>query len=196
MAPVKAPFSCPNSSLSSSPAGIAAQLSLMKVRSRRGLSRWMARASSSLPVPVSPWMSTVAVVGATVSICLRTLRRPALSPTISSKRFSRLISSSRYCFSWVRRSRSSEIWRIAVALLTAMATCTAICTSRATLRLAEGSLVPACEWLIALPITSFRGGQRAPNRRTACQSCLRCRTASLEKRVGSQNVEHHWFPRF
>ena len=37
MAPVKAPFSWPNSSLSSSPVGIAAQLILTKVRSRRGL---------------------------------------------------------------------------------------------------------------------------------------------------------------
>ena len=36
MAPVKAPFSWPNSSLSSSPVGMAAQLSLTKVRSRRG----------------------------------------------------------------------------------------------------------------------------------------------------------------
>ena len=42
----------------------------------RGLRRWMARASSSLPVPVSPWISTVASVGATVSICFSTWRRP------------------------------------------------------------------------------------------------------------------------
>jgi hypothetical protein len=70
------------------PAGMAAQFSLMKVRSLRGLSRWMARASSSLPVPVSPWIRTVASVGATVSICRSTLRRPVLSPTMSSKRCS------------------------------------------------------------------------------------------------------------
>ena len=30
----------------------------------RGLSRWMAWATSSLPVPLSPWISTVARVGA------------------------------------------------------------------------------------------------------------------------------------
>ena len=35
---------------------------------------------SSLPVPVSPRMSTVEPVGATVSTCLRTRRRAALSP--------------------------------------------------------------------------------------------------------------------
>ena len=44
IAPVKAPFSWPNSSLSSSPVGIAAQLILTKVRSRRGLRSCSARA--------------------------------------------------------------------------------------------------------------------------------------------------------
>src|SRR5205807_2379552 len=49
MAPVKAPRSCPKSSLSSRPEGMAAQLSFTNVRSRRWLRSWMARASSSLP---------------------------------------------------------------------------------------------------------------------------------------------------
>ena len=95
MAPVKAPFSWPNSSLSSSPVGMAAQLSLTKVRSRRGLRSCRARAMSSLPVPVSPRMSTVEPVGATVSTCFRTRRRAALSPTISPKLCSVRTSSSR-----------------------------------------------------------------------------------------------------
>src|SRR5437773_11444167 len=47
MAPVKAPRSCPKSSLSRRPDGIAAQLSFTNVRSRRWLRSWMARASSS-----------------------------------------------------------------------------------------------------------------------------------------------------
>jgi len=47
------------------------------------LSRWMARASTSLPVPVSPNRSTVASVGATVSIAWRTRRSAALVPMIS-----------------------------------------------------------------------------------------------------------------
>jgi hypothetical protein len=51
---VNAPFSWPNSSLSSSAAGIAAQLHLRNACARRALSRWTARATSSLPVPVSP----------------------------------------------------------------------------------------------------------------------------------------------
>ena len=49
IAPVNAPFSWPNSSLSSRPVGMAAQFSLTNVRLRRGLRSWMARAISSLP---------------------------------------------------------------------------------------------------------------------------------------------------
>ena len=39
---------------------MAAQLTAMKGLSLRGLLWWMARATSSLPVPLSPWMRTVA----------------------------------------------------------------------------------------------------------------------------------------
>jgi len=63
MAPLKAPFSWPNSSLSTNPAGKAAQLTLMSGLSLRLLVEWMARAISSLPVPVSPVTSTEASVG-------------------------------------------------------------------------------------------------------------------------------------
>ena len=72
MAPVNAPFSWPNSSLSSRPVGMAAQFSLTNVRPRRPLRLWMARAISSLPVPVSPWINTVESVGATISTCFST----------------------------------------------------------------------------------------------------------------------------
>src|SRR5207245_1727054 len=71
MAPVKAPRSWPKSSDSSRPEGMAAQLILTKVRSRRGLRLWMARAKSSLPVPVSPRSSTVVPAGAASSTCER-----------------------------------------------------------------------------------------------------------------------------
>ena len=64
-APVNAPFSWPNSSLSSSVSVIAAQLIATNGFSARGLLRWMARATSSLPVPLSPVISTVESVGAT-----------------------------------------------------------------------------------------------------------------------------------
>ena len=65
---MKAPRSCPNSSVSSRVSGIAAQATLMSGCVCLPLSWWMARATSSLPVPVSPWISTVASLGATVAM--------------------------------------------------------------------------------------------------------------------------------
>src|SRR6266404_4187930 len=85
MAPVKAPRSCPNNSLSRRPAGIAAQFTLTRLRLRRGLSSWIARAITSLPVPVSPAIKTVAFVGATASTSVRMERRPPRRPTIVSR---------------------------------------------------------------------------------------------------------------
>ena len=82
-APVNAPFSCPNSSLSTRPAEIAAQFTLTSSRSRRGLASWIARATSSLPVPVSPVMRTVVFVPATIATRSIMWRRPADEPTIS-----------------------------------------------------------------------------------------------------------------
>ena len=67
-APVNAPFSCPNSSLSSSVSGSAAQLTVMNALPRRGERSWIARATSSLPVPDSPSTSTVELTGAICSI--------------------------------------------------------------------------------------------------------------------------------
>ena len=68
MAPVNAPFSWPNSSLSSSVSGIAAQLIGTYGCVARGLSWWIVCATSSLPVPDSPLTSTDASVGAACSI--------------------------------------------------------------------------------------------------------------------------------
>jgi hypothetical protein len=65
MAPVNAPLAWPNSSLSSRLAGSAAQLMARNGPARRGDSAWSARATSSLPVPVSPRTSTVSSVAAT-----------------------------------------------------------------------------------------------------------------------------------
>ena len=47
---------------------MAAQFTLTNGPSARGDRRWMAREMSSLPVPLSPVMSTPALVGATFSI--------------------------------------------------------------------------------------------------------------------------------
>ena len=62
-APVKAPFSWPKSSLSSSVSGMAAQLMATNGPLARALRRWIACASSSLPVPLSPSSSTATSVG-------------------------------------------------------------------------------------------------------------------------------------
>src|SRR6266496_6464901 len=59
-APVKAPRSYPNSSDSMSVAGIAEQLRARNAFSFRGERLWMARATTSLPVPLSPVMTTLA----------------------------------------------------------------------------------------------------------------------------------------
>ena len=65
-APVNDPFSWPNSSLSSRVSGSAAQLMATNLPGRRlAEASWMARAICSLPVPVSPRISTVELVSAT-----------------------------------------------------------------------------------------------------------------------------------
>ncbi len=106
MAPVKAPFSCPNRALSTSPSGMAAQLMEMNGPSCRGLPSWMARATSSLPVPDSPSSSTVALVGATVPMVSMTRRNGWLSPTSARVLRNRLISRRNCSFS--RRSRTTS----------------------------------------------------------------------------------------
>ena len=59
-APVKAPFSWPKSSDSMMLSGTAPQLMATKGEPPRGLRSWMARATRSLPVPVSPNSKTSA----------------------------------------------------------------------------------------------------------------------------------------
>ena len=63
-APVKAPFACPKSSLSTSEAATTAQLKVTRGRSRRGESAWMCLARKPFPVPVSPRRRIVASVAA------------------------------------------------------------------------------------------------------------------------------------
>ena len=77
-APVNAPLAWPKNSLSNSSRGIAAQLTRISGRRRRGLASWIARAISSLPVPDSPVISTVASVGATSSTWRRIFWMAAL----------------------------------------------------------------------------------------------------------------------
>ena len=60
---MKEPFSWPNNSLSISVSGSAAQLMAMNGPCRRGLRACTVRATSSLPVPLSPVISTQALLG-------------------------------------------------------------------------------------------------------------------------------------
>jgi hypothetical protein len=72
MAPVKAPLSCPKSSLSRRVSGMAPQWTATKGPALLLLRSWIRRAISPLPVPVSPVRSTVVRVGATARIFART----------------------------------------------------------------------------------------------------------------------------
>ena len=83
-APVNAPFSWPNSSLSISSEGIAAQFTATNGASLRGERACSCRAISSLPVPFSPVISTVAWVGATRSMAVLTCWIASLPPRISN----------------------------------------------------------------------------------------------------------------
>ena len=88
MAPVNAPFSWPKSSDSSSSSAIALQLIATNGLWRRGLALWIARASSSLPVPLSPVISTRASVPATMCACARRSSMTALRVMISLRQSS------------------------------------------------------------------------------------------------------------
>ena len=61
-APVKLPRRWPNNWLSASSRVVVVQLYGRNVAAERGEPAWMARATSSLPVPLSPVMSTVSAV--------------------------------------------------------------------------------------------------------------------------------------
>ena len=67
IAPVKLPFSWPNSSLSIRFGGTAPQSNTTSSLRERGDRLWMVCATTSLPVPVSPSMMTVVAVGAIFS---------------------------------------------------------------------------------------------------------------------------------
>jgi len=67
-APVKLPFSWPNSSLSIRLGGTAPQSNTTRSLRERGDIEWIACATTSLPVPVSPSITTVVAVGAIFSM--------------------------------------------------------------------------------------------------------------------------------
>ncbi len=88
IAPVNAPRSCPKSSLSSSVSVKAAQLMATKGPAARRLLRCSARAINSLPVPLSPRISTLELDGATLAIWRCRSRSLSLTPTMPCSIFS------------------------------------------------------------------------------------------------------------
>ena len=116
-APVKAPRSWPNSSDSRSVAGNAAQFTVTSGPRARGLFWWIAFAASSLPVPLSPVMSTVVFAGATAWMVSKTSFMDGASPMMfwtpnfwSRRLCSWVFSTSRavrFSARWMRSSSSS-----------------------------------------------------------------------------------------
>ncbi len=86
VAPVKAPRSWPNSSLSSTPSDSAAQLKATNGCAARGDSRWISCARTSLPTPHSPRIRTLMDDAATRVARLRTRCMAATSGTPASPR--------------------------------------------------------------------------------------------------------------
>ena len=129
VAPVKAPFSWPNNSLSSSDSDSAAQFIVTSGPADRRLCRWIALATNSLPTPLSPRTRTVASAGAIWAMSAFSRRVAALSPTIapSSARVCRRLALARSTFlspsasfffssarpsrSWARSSRPARFAR-------------------------------------------------------------------------------------
>ena len=111
IAPVKAPFTWPKSSLSSRLSGIAAQLTATKGPRPRGDSPWRARATSSFPVPLSPRIRTVVSVGATRRTISTICCIPGLSATMFSMSLRDLSACRRTTFSF-SSAFSSSAFRI------------------------------------------------------------------------------------
>src|SRR5277367_5577791 len=86
----------------------------------------MASAISSLPVPVSPLIKTVALVGATIRTIPRTRRRAALLPTMLGNPLPQSSLLSRATFAEVASPMSKDALWLTVGRLLAQIACAAI----------------------------------------------------------------------
>jgi hypothetical protein len=84
-APVKAPFSYPNSSDSINDSGIAGQVTFTSERFDRFERAWRSRTNISFPVPLSPWISTGTDVSAVLSSFFLAVFIAVLVPNITSE---------------------------------------------------------------------------------------------------------------
>ncbi len=114
VAPVKAPFSCPNSSFSSSASGIAAQLMATKGPWERAESWCSARLITSLPVPLSPCSSTVVSVPAARCSSSIAAFRAGSSPITLGRPKRRW---------WSSRSRTSSVISLRFSTARSSSTC-------------------------------------------------------------------------
>jgi len=111
-APVKAPRSWPNSSLSSRSLGMAAVLMATKGPPARGECLCSARATSSLPEPDSPVMSTVTLLWLRRPMARKTSCMAGACPSISGAALMRSsATSSRWLSSTARRISSTALGR-------------------------------------------------------------------------------------
>ncbi len=78
VAPVNEPFSCPNSWLSTRLSGTAGRFTATNGPLRRSECSWTYRANISLPVPLSPVISTVTGLEAIFSAIPATVRMAAV----------------------------------------------------------------------------------------------------------------------
>ncbi|MNE12339.1 hypothetical protein D3C80_1051330 [compost metagenome] len=117
LAPVKAPASWPNSSLSTTDSASAPALIATNGPSRRADRSCRARATTSLPLPVSPRISTSALVRASAATCWRRRAMPGDRPIRRPSRASRpdrvwrswRFSSTRRRMARARRTPSSRV---------------------------------------------------------------------------------------
>src|SRR5271165_1766315 len=86
----------------------------------------MASAISSLPVPVSPWINTVASVGATIRTIPTTPWRAALLPTMRGNPMTQSSSLSSATFADTESSASKDALRLTTGASTAQHVCVAI----------------------------------------------------------------------
>ena len=132
VAPVKDPFTCPNSSDSSNWSLSAEQFWAMNCLSRRGPLKWSARAISSLPVPFSPWTRTVTSLATSLSSSPYSRRIGSLLPMMSAKRYR---PSSSSCRSRMRCSRcATAAWYASISSTVVSIRSASRGTSRASIR--------------------------------------------------------------
>ena len=164
-APVNAPFTWPNSSLSMRCRGIAPQLIATNGAFSRGDSAWMRRAASSLPVPLSPSSST--------ACCVRATRCSVWSKRCAAG-LAAIVPTAGAC--WARRFRRAFSRSSAVVAIARRTVCSS--TSRLT-GLVRKSIAPlriasTASGTVPWPVhtTTWKCGSIASSFSNACMPCM------------------------